>query len=99
MNRIQLKCIHCDTAVASAAGYCPGCQAKLCRGAPLKLYVFALVGAIIIGGVCSSALSADDWWGGWLIGLAVLMGCWGLLDWLHGDRIRFRPSRGRRPDA
>ena len=52
MKRIQLKCIHCDTTVASAARYCPGCQAELCRGAPLKLYVFALVGAVIIGGVC-----------------------------------------------
>ncbi|CAE6844745.1 hypothetical protein R75461_07193 [Paraburkholderia nemoris] len=34
-----------------------------------------------------------------LIGLAILMGSWGLLDWLYADRVRFKRRRARGPDA
>ncbi|SIO72568.1 hypothetical protein SAMN05444172_9010 [Burkholderia sp. GAS332] len=99
MNRPQLKCIHCDTPLPSATRYCHGCRAELRRGAPLKLYVFGLAAAIAIGAACSSALDTAQSWTGWFIGLAALIGCWGLLDRQYADRVKFRQSRARRPDA
>ncbi|CAE6862427.1 hypothetical protein R75461_08055 [Paraburkholderia nemoris] len=99
MNRTHLKCSHCDTAVARAASHCPGCQAKLCRGAPLGLHLFALVAAIAIGAACASALGADESWVGWMIGLAAMVSAWGLLDRLYENRVRFTRNRASGPDA
>ncbi|CAE6845241.1 hypothetical protein R75461_07219 [Paraburkholderia nemoris] len=99
MNRTSLKCPHCSTSVVRATRFCPGCQSQLCCGAPFRLYALALVGAIVISAACSAALDAAESWTGWLIGLAILMSCWGLLDWLYADRVRFKRRGARGPDA
>ncbi|CAE6865520.1 hypothetical protein R75461_08250 [Paraburkholderia nemoris] len=98
MNRTHHPCTHCETPVPRAAGYCPGCQTKLCGGAPRRLYLFALVAAIAIGAACASALPATEPWAGWVIGLAALVSAWGLLDQLHVNRVSFRRNRTDRPD-
>ncbi|MGF6604792.1 cyanate permease [Paraburkholderia sp. GAS448] len=99
MNRTHYKCSYCDTGVLRAARFCPGCQAELHCGAPVGLYLFALVAAIAIGAACSSALPEAESWAGWLIGLAAWVAGWGLLDWLYANHVTFRRNRTDRPDA
>jgi len=83
----------CGTPARCAASHCPGCQAKVCRGALPVLYELVVATGIVVGGVCSSAVDGVGTWSAWTIGLAVMAGGWSVLDIAYADRVRFRRSR------
>ncbi|CAE6845355.1 hypothetical protein R75461_07225 [Paraburkholderia nemoris] len=99
MNRVHHKCSYCETTASVAAADCPGCRAELRCGAHDALYVVALVVSIIMWCRMLVAVHAAEARAGWVIGLAVLISGWGLLDWLYVDRVHFRRRRARDPDV
>ncbi|WP_137938632.1 hypothetical protein [Chitinivorax sp. B] len=84
------KCPHCHVGVPDAAKVCPGCNAEIEYGTPMRLKLLIVSLVAIIGLSGSAELPESLIYIAWIIGIVIGLGLLALARRFFANRVAFK---------